>query len=271
MKMHVASPGHAVFALTFIGLGILSLIKGDLVAVWDGVPKAWAVREPLAYVTALVSLGCGLGLFWQRTATAAARVLLGSLLAWMLLIKLRFIFTAPLNEISYQTNGVTAVYVAGAWVFYAGLAGDWDRRQLAFAVGERGVRIARLLYGLAMIGFGFSHFAFLKNTYSLVPDWLPWHLGWAYFTGISYLAAAVGILFGVFPRLATLLAALQIAGFTFLVWPPLMLAGTITPFQWNEFTASWTLTAAGWLVVESYRGSPWLGLWIPWLAKGPTG
>ena len=261
MKSHILSPGHAVYAATLIFIGVLGLIKGDLTIVYDGVPKDFPGHVLLGYLCALVSLACGIGLFWQRTATVAARVFLGYFLLWMLVFKLRFIVIIPLQEIAYQTNGVTAVYVAGAWVLYAWLAGDWDKKHLAFAIGERGLRIARVLYGLAMIGFGFSHFVYLKNTYTLVPDWLPWHLGWAYFTGTTYLAAAVGILTGACPRLATLLAALQIAGFTLLVWPPLALSGAITAFQWNEFLASWTLTAAGWVLVDSYRGMPWL----PWL------
>ena len=261
MKLRIASPGHAVFAAALILVGIVGFIKGDLTSVWDGVPSSWpVVRAPLGYFCALVSVGVGIGLVWQRTATLAARVLFGYLVLWMAVFKLRFIVIAPLNEIVYQTNGVTAIYVAAAWVLYSWFAGDWDRQHLAFVTSDKGVRIARLLYGLALIGLGFSHFAFLKNTYTLVPAWLPWHVGWAYFTGATYLAAAAGILLGVFPRLATLLVTLQIAGFTLLVWPPLALAGTITAFQWNEFLASTAITAASWVVADSYRGMPWLAV-----------
>ena len=262
MKLRIASPGHAVFAAAMILVGVVGLIKGDLTSVWDGVPSSWPVRVPLGYLCGVVSLACGIGLLWQRSATLAARVLFGYLVLWMAVFKLRFIVIAPLNEIVYQTNGVTAVYVGAAWVLYVWFAGDWDRQHLAFVTSDRGVRIARVMYGLALIGFGFSHFAFLKNTYTLVPDWLPWHVGWAYFTGIAYLAGAVGILSGVCPRLATVLATLQIAGFTVLVWPPLVLAGTITAFQWNEFLSSIAITAASWVVADSYRGMPWVSTTI---------
>lgn len=262
--MRIVRLSHAVFALTLIGIGILGLIKGDLTSVWDGVPKAWPVREPLGYLCALVSLGCGIALLWQRTAAFAARVLLGYFITWMLLFKVRFIFLAPLQEIPYQTNGVTAVYVAGAWVLYTWLASDWDRQHLAFANGERGMRIARLLYGLAMIGFGFSHFAYFKNTYTLVPDWLLWPTFWAYFTGIAYLAAAAGVLSGVWARLAATLAAVQMGSFIFLVWLPLALAGKMTAFNWGELVATCMLTAAGWVVADSYRGVPWLDVSTRW-------
>jgi uncharacterized membrane protein len=258
--MRIASVGQAVFAATLVGIGILGLIQGDFVSIWQPVPKGFPARELLPYLCALVALAGGAGLFFKRTATPAARLLLIYLVLWALVFKARFILIAPLSEGVYQTNGENAVLVAAAWVLYAGLAGDWDRRHLAFAAGERGVRIARVLYGLAMIGFGLSHFAFLNLTAPLVPGWLPGHTFWAYFTGTAYLAAAAAILSGVWARLAALLSTLQMAGFTFLVWPPLVLAGTISPSQWGEFLFSWTLTAAGWVVLESYRGSSWFAV-----------
>lgn len=258
--MRIASVGHAVFAATLIGLGLLGLIKGDFIQVWQPVPKGLPARELLAYLCALVSLGSGLGLLWQRTAASAARLLLLYLVLWTLAFKARFIVLAPTQEGSYQTCGENAVLVAGAWVLYAWFAADWDKRHLGFATGDRGVRIARVIYALAMIAFGLSHFAYLNLTAPLVPGWLPWPVGWAYFTGAAYLAAAAAMLTGVGARLAAVLSTVMMGGFTLLVWVPMALAGTLSAFQWGEFVVSWALTAAGWVVADSYRSTPWLAL-----------
>ncbi|HEY1991924.1 MAG TPA: hypothetical protein VGH71_05630 [Gammaproteobacteria bacterium] len=254
--MRIASLGHAVFAATLIAIGLLGFIKPDYAAIWDGIPKAFPARAALPYLCALVALGCGLGLLWPRSAAVAARVLLAYLLAWMLVFKGRFIVLAPLQEGSYQSAGENAVVVAGAWVLYAWLAGDWDRRQLGFAVGDKGVRIARAFYGLAMLAFGFSHFAYLDLTAPLIPAWIPGHVFWAYFTGTAYLAAGAAILSGVFARLAALLSALQMAGFLLLVWLPLVLAAKMSDFNWGEVVVNCALVAGAWLVVDSYRGTP---------------
>jgi DoxX. len=256
--MRIASWGHAAFAATLIALGLLGLIRGDFAPIWQSVPKGLPAREGLVYLCAFISLACGTGLLWPRTAATAARVLFMYLLLWLLLFKLRFILLAPTQEVSYQTNGETAVLVAGAWVLYAWFAADWDRRWLGFAVGDNGVRIARVLYGLALIAFGLSHFAYVNLTAPLVPAWLPGHVFWAYFTGCTYLAAGAAVLIGVYARLAAALSALQMGLFFVLVWIPIITAGNIGAFQSGEAIVTVALTAAAWVVADSYRGMPWL-------------
>ena len=252
--MRIASVGHAVFAATLVALGILGLIQGSFAPIWDSVPKGLPGREALAYVCAVISLACGLGLLWRRSAGMAARVLFVYLLLWLLAFKVRFIFTGPLVEGSYQTCGETAVMLAGAWVLYAAFAPVWDRMHLAFAVGDNGQRLARVLYGLALIAFGLSHFVYLNLTAPLVPVWLPAHTFWAYLTGAAYIAAGGAIIVNVCGRLAASLAALEMGLFTVLVWIPIIAAGSKDPGQWSETVLSWALTTAGWVVADSYRG-----------------
>lgn len=258
--MRIASVGHAVFAATMIALGILGLIKGDFAPIWNSVPKGLPARQMLAYLCTFISLVCGVGLLWRRTATTAARVLFVYLLLWMLLIKVREILLAPTVEVTYQSCGETAVTVAGAWVLYAWFASDWDRQRLGFAVGDKGVRLARVLYGLALIAFGLSHFAYVKETAPLVPAWLPAHVFWAYFTGCTYLAAGAAVLIGVYARLAAVLSAVQMGMFLLLVWAPIVAAGNVGAFQWGETVVNWALIAGAWVVADSYRGMPWLAV-----------
>lgn len=252
-RMRIASVGHVVFAVTMIALGILGLIKGDFTQVFQPVPKGMPMREALAYVCAVLCVAGGAGLLWQRSATIAARTILVLVVFWTLLCKARFIVLAPLQEGTYQSIGENAVIIAGAWVLYVWFAADWDQRRLAFAVGDNGLRIARVLYSLAMIAFGLSHFFYLQMTAPLVPGWLPGHVFWAYFTGVTYLMAGVAMLVGLYAWLAAVLSTLQMGLFTVLVWVPMMTDGTMDAGKWGEFVVSWTLTASAWVVADSYR------------------
>ncbi len=257
--MRIASVGHAAFAITMIALGIYGLIKGNLTPVWDPVPKGVPARELLVYLSAFISLATGIGLLFKRTAAPAARILLAFILLWWLLFRIPDIFRAPTMGAWYGC-GETAVMVAGAWVLYAWFAANRDNQHFGLPTGPTGLRIARVLFGLALIPFGLGHFVYLKETAAMVPNWLPSHLAWAYFTGGAFLAAAAAILIGVCARLAAALSTLQIGLFTLLVWMPIIAAGSKDAYQRSETILSFALTAGAWVVADSYRDIPWLAV-----------
>ena len=143
--------------------------------------------------------------------------------------------------------------VAAAWVLFVQFAATSDRHRLGLFADSRGARIARVLYGLALVPFGLAHFMYLDATTVLIPGWLPWHVGWAYFTGAAFIAAGLAVIVGVPGRLAAVLSTLQMGLFGLIVWVPRVLTGAVNDFQWGEFVVTCALTAGA--VADSYRGA----------------
>jgi uncharacterized membrane protein len=261
--VRIVNFGDAVFAVTMIALGIVGLIQGRFTATWSGVPRGMPHREGLAYLCALISLVCGAGLLWHRTAMVAIRALLVSFLIWMAAFRVSHFFAAPTGVDTWWGCADTAVMVAAAWALYARFASNDGTQHRRFAGGDNGLRVARVFFALALIPFGVAHFTNLKETTVLIPGWLPWHVSWAYFTGSAFIAAGVAVLVGVCARLAATLITLQLGLFTLIVWLPVVASGAATAPQWTEFVTSWVLTTAAWVVADSYRGMPWLAVTTP--------
>ena len=238
------------FALGFIGLGVLSLVYGDFALQWQPVPAWVPARALLAYASGAVMAIGGAGLLWRRTAVLSSGVLFVYSLLWLLLLKLPHVVMAPLQEFNWLGFGEIAVIVAGALVLFATDRGQAESSSLRLATGQNGIRIARLVFGLALIPIGLSHFVYAPQTIGFVPAWLPFRPAWAYLTGAGHIAAGLGVLFGVVPRLAAMLEAGMIGVFTALVWVPLV-AKAPSQLNWTGFLISWTIAAAAWVVAGS--------------------
>jgi len=236
--------GHAFFAVTLIAIGVMDFVKGEFDATWPPVPKS--IPAFLIYLCAFIYVACGIGLLLRRTAAIASRVLLVCLLAWLLLLRVPQVFMLHPTLLAFWGFGKTAVLVAAAWVLYVWFAGG------------KGLRIARALYGVALIPFGLAHFVYLKETVVLVPHWMGSPNFWAYFTGAAFIAAGIAVLVNVYARLAAILATVQIGALSLLVWAPRVAAGQLSAFQWGEVVVTVVLTAAAWVVADSYTGVPLL-------------
>jgi len=255
------SLAQAVFALTMIGLGVLGLIYGDFALVWQRIPiEHLPGRQVLAYVCAAIELLTGIGLLWRATARLSSRVLVVYLLLWVVLLKLPAVVFVPQMEATWLGFGEIAVILSGGWVLFAMYAGEWEGVHLCFAVGAKGIRNARLLFAVALPMIGLSHFVYSEQTVAFIPTWLPLPLAWVYLTGAGSIAASIGVLFGIFPRLAATLEAAMLGIITLLVWGPGLATMPPDRTQWTAFTISAAIACGAWVVAASYRGTPWLAL-----------
>jgi uncharacterized membrane protein len=245
---------RALFGSGMIGIAVVGFCYGDFASIWQGTPK-WIpapTHVPIAYAASVLMLLAGIGLLIERSAAISARVLFFYLAVWALILRVPIVLTTPQIEVNWEGLSEGATMLAGAWVLFAGLAGSRGGVDSSIITGKRGTRAAQVLFGLAMLPLGLSHFAYAQHTAELVPAYLPYHTGWAYLTGAAHLAAGFGVLLGIVPRLAAKLEATMLTAFTILVWIPMIVAAPKEQGLWSEITVSWAISAAAWVVAASF-------------------
>lgn len=242
--MRVTRLGQAILAVSFAGSGVLILVSGDPTLLWKLYPAWDPWREAIAYASGSLLLAGGLGMLLPRAARPGTLVVTVVVLLWLVLFGLPGIVTQPGNEIQWLKFGQTLMLVTAGWTLLAGPD-----------AGARGLRLASVLYALALPMVGLSHFIFIKAAVSFVPAWLPFRTGFAYLTGAGHIAAGLAILFGILPRLAATAEAMMISLFLLLVSVPDIAAGPATRLPWMRFFITAMCAGAAWVIAGSLQGA----------------
>lgn len=253
--MNRLQPALTAFALGLIGLGIIALIYGDFALVWQPVPASLPGRSALAYASGLLMLFGGLGLFFRTSAAWSSRILLPYLFVWLLL-KVPALIVAAKMEAVWLGAGEIAVPFAAGWVLFARAEQTRPAKLVASLSGRRGVRLATLLFGVALIPIGLSHIVYTKQTVDLIPLWLPFRPALAYTTGILQIACGTAVLFSIYPRLAALVEAGMVSLFALLVWAPAILASPKSRLPWTALFITWLFASSAWLVSRGLTSDP---------------
>jgi uncharacterized membrane protein len=238
------------------GLGLLSLVYGDFALQWQPVPEAIPLREALARLSGVTLLACAAGLATRRLAVLAAAGLAAILFSWVLL-------HGPALAAQFQVLGVwlvvaeTLTLTCGAWILFAALAERAGGAGGRLARPARSIPAARTLFAVCCLVFGLSHFVYPEITASMIPAWMPDRLFLACLTGACHMAAGLGLLLDVFPRLAATLEAVMMSAFVVLVHATGILGAPSSRLQWTLIFVAVALSGAAWAVAGSLGDAPW--------------
>lgn len=242
MYLRRVGVGHLFFALGFIVIGAISLAARDFLLYQEPVPQGIPWRETLACISAALLLIPGIGLLLPATAKRSALILTAFVALWVLALEIPRALAHPLVEVNWLGVGEDASLMTGGWVIYCAVAGRSDAS----------VRIARMMFGIALVPIGLSHFFYIKDAVGFVPTWMPLRVPLTYLGGAGHIAAGLAIAFGVVPRLAATLEASMESLFTLICWVSAVVATPSDRQVWVNLCISTALSAAAWAVAESY-------------------
>jgi uncharacterized membrane protein len=252
-------PAISLFAIGMIGIEVLCVVYRDFALDWQPVPAFHPGREVLAVACALIMIAASVGLLFRATSAIAVRIVFPFLLI-CLLLKIPALIAAGQIEGVWIGFGEDGMLLAGGWVLFARLSGLEESGFFRHITGAKGVRIAQIIFGLAVLPVGLGHIVYVQTTASLVPSWMPFRTGLAYLTGIGQIACGLGILSSILLRAAALIEAGMLALFAFLVWgPDTWMAATPklpgTPpgsrFPLTAFLITWVIGASALLIANN--------------------
>ena len=253
--------GQGLIAIASASVAVFSLAYGEFAPGGIALPAWMPWPQACIVATALLVLAASAGICFPRTAPVGALIIVVYEAAWTV-FPLPGVLPSPLSFGAWYPacEGLSAL--VGAWILYALLRSAPGGPEVpAAAAGS--VRAAQILFGLSCVVYGGSHFAYAEYTAGMVPGWLPARLGLAYFTGLGHVAAGIGLIFGILPRLAATLEAIMMSLFGLLVWVPTFFMqptpqwATPPHTQWSELVVNLVLAASAWVVAISLENRPW--------------
>jgi hypothetical protein len=237
--------GRIVFGASAVLFGVIALLWHDP-ATWQNVHQIW--RLPLGVMVGAglmaAQIAGGIAMLYPRTVRLASVVLGVLYLCFSLACVPAIIARSNIYDRYGGSFFLFLSMLCGAVALYAATETN-AARALVFG------RIARLGLGVCVISFTLGQIILPHETASLVPKWIPPNqMFWAILTTIAFALAAVAILVNRQARLATRLMTFMLALFGVMVWAPRLIAQPHVHFIWSEFTLTFLIAGACWMVAD---------------------
>jgi uncharacterized membrane protein len=191
--------GRTFYALGILAIGIQHFIIADFVPViLPSFPSWLPGRACFVRAVGTFLAIAGAAILVRRTAQMAATILGGALITFLVLRHVPDQLAAAPGSLGSWTNSFKILTLAGGAFVVAGSM-----------TGAKPSTITRwfepfgcLTLAITVIVFGIDHFIYVQFVAPLVPSWIPGHIFWTYFCGAALIAAGVGMVFRILPRLA---------------------------------------------------------------------
>lgn len=109
-------------------------------------------------------------------------------------------------------------------------------------------KVGLWIYALPLLIFAAQHFMYAKFVGSLVPDWIPAHLFWAYAIGVAFAAATLAMLANRLGSLAATLLGIQFLSWVLILHLPRALKATDSGNEWTSLAIALWMGGAAWCI-----------------------
>lgn len=156
-----------------------------------------------------------------------------------------------------------ALCAAGVLVFVIGIVAAKNDFAQAHGLDKIAV-LSNLCFAIPLAVFGTEHFTDTQSIMQLVPAYMPWHLFWTYFVGVSLIAAGLSIAAKIQVQWSGLLFGIMMFLFVAMMDPPALRADLHNRISWVLLFREPSFGFGGWCLAALAmqgghpRGKSWL-------------
>jgi uncharacterized membrane protein len=217
-------------AISIAVFAVQQFVYGAFVTRYIPDPPPWVPAHPaLAYFTGAIILLAALAILVNNRPYTAALVLACIGMFSGFVIDLPRLLMDPHNGIAWTNTGKALTIAAGALLVARSLPREPGLEQVA-----KLIPLARYFLAAFFIICGIEHFVYDQFVAKLVPSWVPGHMFWTYFAAVALIAGGIGMVVPMTARLASLLSAIMVFLWVWMLHVPRALAA---PHDSNETTA----------------------------------
>ncbi|MFD0749946.1 hypothetical protein ACFQZS_07325 [Mucilaginibacter calamicampi] len=225
--------GRTFYALALMVYGLQQLYFGTFRDVFfSPYQQHLPLLNVLSYIFGIYLIATGVLIFIPGKGRKASLVMGGVFLSLFLCTQVPYqLISQPISiyHIGLWTAQLKELALAGgAFVVAYSFGTDYVLKENFL---EKLAPYGNLFFLTTMTSFGISHILYGTFLVGIVPKWLPEHLFWVTFTGITLTAGGLAIILGLRIRIIALLLSLQIFLWLWMVHVP----GTLSkPFAANR-------------------------------------
>ncbi|HWW13454.1 MAG TPA: hypothetical protein VN310_02235 [Candidatus Dormibacteraeota bacterium] len=148
---------------------------------------------------------------------------------------------------------VVAMCSAGIAIFFVAL---WAAKaDIARTRGlDKIVALSNLCFATPLAVFGALHLSAARGLMTMVPEYMPWRLFWAYFFGFALLAASLSIATKIQVRWSGLLFGIAMFSFVAMLDIPGVISSPRDRFAWTLAVRELSFGAGGWILAAGAMG-----------------
>jgi uncharacterized membrane protein len=185
--------GRILFCASLAALNVQHLINDHLS---PGIPSESLVNNSfllLAFLYKTSVLTMTVAIIVNHRTKQAAHALGLLIVAWTSLRHVPLVIENFENPSELNSLCMALAAAGGAFMIAASIPRFPMHHRKVRLLGALDHRLARLLFGIPLIVFGFQHVRYAEFINSLVPSWIPGRFLLTLLTGIAFIAAGVSI------------------------------------------------------------------------------